>query len=1170
MKTKAFKLASLTVALLAAVILTVGYVFAWFFDSKNADFSINGKSAGAYFDSGDGSAEKPFVIANPTHMHNLAVLQNTGRFVSDGVQQQYYFEIKKTVEAIDMSGRYIPPIGNDEFPFIGIFNGNGKTLANLQVTTDKELLKYDYPAESDETYEFSRAVGLFGMTGGESNISNVILENPWVDVASVHTKYFSADAGSVKAAQQVAGIAIGFVAGKCSSIGVRALSAGASLGLNVNGYSTFNSILGALGENVSSAVTGGGHVAGTGGSGAAFGASFDVEGMYDRLIEIEKNKNSATPSWRLPNMGDSSSTSITIAALNKLPFTVNPSASSYSGAAAYETVANNNIGYLFGNQNKVYNKKVSFGNALTLSGNDYVFADGTKPSTNKVIPRYLYKKLGNYIGGDTYNTTTIEPLSAEEYAALPQDILDLIPSVNGDVEGFNSVRISQQYNNVGAQIYSGSDSNGQWSPHGQIIWMGKEYGEGFTMTPNADKQVDYKGDAVDENGIRYTADGNKLDENGYVYNEEYGFFADDSGWTLKIYSVDENGNAENGSGEYYDTTGGLIDENGLAYDAARGYFVSTAQWPLTGYSICEEEGDNYGYLVNGDGDPYVDNGGNKVFGYGYGLGEYVAGAGYTLQKNGVPLQIDMGWGMQNVYAKTGTHVKAKSGSPVEFYRFIGGVAMPNNGIWFKPSQAGKIRLIMYAESSGDGFTLIKGKRTNATKENPFYVDYGNQGNKEIETTELAKAALPAWVLFYFEYDIPQDEIDEGTYEYWLIRNDGGGGGAYFVYMDLGASAADDTSGIDREKAVSAVDFIYDGVEIKQGDPAGDAADAVIKVGDFIVKTSGGEALYESSKTSVYFEDIKTVFKLVFLRLHSEEGKHSGKTICLEQSNPVPDKDSEVKATFATYVCPTISGGSGTVSGGGGTVTPAPDPPVPDKTITGVTVTGSAGNVKVGDKLQLSATVEGTADNKSVTWSVTSGAAYAEISSTGELLGKSAGKVTVRATSDFDNTVYGEFEVTVEAAQSGGETVEYSVSAGTLDAALDDGIIKMTAVSGKGYDSRTSDKWSGTINGEERELVGGLRAGGSGRAVKISVEAGTKVTVAFGGNCANAGNTGKIWFGTEVNTAEANALAVASDTTDSAKVASGVLEYMFETAGDYYIILDGSNSGKPTIFAIIFN
>ena len=229
---------------------TVGYAFAWFVDRKDAIFSISGASAGAYFDStsGDGtSEEEAFVIANSTHMRNLAVLQNTGRFRGD----KYYFKIKDSVDEIDMGSLWLPPIGNDDNPFIGEFNGNGKTISNLKVTTDKSLLtEANYPTQAAPAYKFSQAVGLFGNTGEGSNIRNFILDKPHVLVGAESTTAYGT------ATEKVVGIAVGHVAGMCQSIGVRATDAGAgtadgegstSLDVRVTGYSTFNSHLSDMG-----------------------------------------------------------------------------------------------------------------------------------------------------------------------------------------------------------------------------------------------------------------------------------------------------------------------------------------------------------------------------------------------------------------------------------------------------------------------------------------------------------------------------------------------------------------------------------------------------------------------------------------------------------------------------------------------------------------------------------------------------------------------------------------------------------------------------------------------------------------------------------------------------------------------------------------------------------
>lgn len=748
MKAKVYRAVCLIVALVVAV-FTAGYAFAWFIDRRNSPFEISGASAGAYFDStsGDGtSADQAFVIANATHMRNLAVLQNTGRFVdAAGNPKTYYFEIKKTVDEIDMDGLWLPPIGNDKDPFIGVFNGNGKTITNLKVTTDKTLLTVDnYPTQASPDYEFSNAVGLFGNTGEASEIRNFILDNPIVLVGS-ESKTLYGSAG-----KKVVGIAVGHVAGKCSSIGVRATD-DAETSLQIvdanTKYSTFNSILGELGEGVESSVTGGGHTAGTGGSGSAFGASFDVATLLTRLRNIYKGKygveynNTGTPIENGLPLIDKTNDEPVPATGEKVAFTVDAQKSNYEyNSNAKEVVGNENIGYFIGNQNKIQISNIKFSDPLIapsdMMNGSYKNAAGETPEDSKSTPRQLFVVKGP---NQNYQTNTIRPMTDEEFAELPDGVKTIIPSENGTVSE-RTIRLQQRYS--GSISFTNTEQNDGWAYLGQVNYRGKSYGE----------------------------------------------------------------------------------------DVA--------------------------------------------------------------------------------------------------YKEAGGIALPNNAIWFKPANVGKFRFVMYTGSNGRGFKLIKIIRNSATKENPF-AGTDLTGSIVTENALQFSGTLPYYLMLYFEYDMSQDEIDAGNVEFMLTQGDGSG--AYFVYLDIGASAAEDTSAVNPDVQVSAVDFIYDKVEISQADVTG----TDIKLGDFIVTTSGSAARYDSSKTSVYFEELTTVLKIVYVRLHKDTaGNHSGKTICLEGSTPTLNTSSEVKATYATYVCPTISGGSGTVSGGGGggggTEEPDPDPtPDPD-------------------------------------------------------------------------------------------------------------------------------------------------------------------------------------------------------------------------------------------------
>ncbi len=1443
----------LIVAVLVAV-FTVGYAFAWFFEKKDANFELTGASAGAYFDvtSGNGTSEdEAFIISNATHMRNLAVLQNTGRFRNN----KYYFRIKDDVTVLNMGSLWLPPIGNDDEPFIGDFNGNGKTIANLKVTTDKALLtETSYPNQAAPGYEFSQSVGLFGNTGKDSKISNFILDNPHVVVGAVGVNNNRYKEGSAK----VVGIAVGHVAGLCTSIGVRATDVGPNTGdgkgsttldVRVTGYSTFNSILGELGEGVESSITGGGHVAGsgTGGSGNAFGANIDINGLVDRLKLIHNNGEA---SWYLPKLGDyylddpdkAGTYATTLASMEKMPFTVGAD-STYAGATAKETLAINNIGYALGNQTKFYSKTYDFGEPMTLNGNTYVHTD-------KVIPKWIYKRIGTY--GADYSTSSLKALTASEMAALPQNLKnDIFPAEGETSKTLDSIAISQTYSNVGAQVYPRSDANNQWSPHGQISWNGNTYGLGFSMT-------DYKGYAVDENGKLYAANGNYIgddgydvDENGiyavdpnsypdfpyvvysvgtawpndgvaydndgnayYRYNPNksglyvYGILQDGylktgnnyqyyvapvAGWDLPIALIDSNGYAMYAPGVYYDVSGnivngayvkdtndlyiaadenfkmpisqivngyaqdadgnyygvitlngktvycylgsdgitadyngyylidennfivkalnvdsngfvkfndtdyygsyngisGYVDANGYFYDANHKYVVTdesfgyvvknadasgfamtadgvyfgkhanaygylngnyfytvefgqnvyvvndsnfhyavnnideedgyamdadgnyygkydrynngnylygvlyisngktylqqdgkyigtdgnmyefidgnghfkyaadsefyygkTTEWTndsvklsadgyiydesldaktgyakgyyipaknngsdiIGGYHICEDDtSENYGYFIsNTDDSLYINEYTHtalKAWGYtaeeikelrlgnqyyswnpaakGYFISAIEGGEKIKVEQgekisveegtktqaiadseiNGIKGQFITPKEIEKIKVVTETvgandkleRVLAKQSQPVALYEFLSGVALPNQGIWFKPSIAGTIRILLFADTTGKGITLVQGHRPSATKENPFIVDYGISGG-DITAKEVAKCDLPAYVLCYFEYTISQEEIDDGRYEYWIIKNDSGGGaGANFVYLDLGASAPDDdTSAVVPDK-VSAVDFIYDGVEISQSD----VNNTDIKMGDFIVNTSNKVERYESSKTSVYFDGITKVLKVVYVRLHNESDKHSGKTICLEHTSTTDLE--EVYATYATYVCPEIKGGTGTVGGGGGgTDIPNPGPDTPEAPT--LTVTSTSLSMTVGGSTQkITATASSGA---TITYS-SDKPNIAEVDDEGNVTAKAAGTatITVTATDGNGKTATKTVSVTVTGGtQTGGGETKTFESVTISNDSVDLGFVTLSK-SSSGGESLALTERSVSIDGK---------------------------------------------------------------------------------------------------------
>ena len=51
--------------------------------------------------------------------------------------------------------------------------------------------------------------------------------------------------------------------------------------------------------------------------------------------------------------------------------------------------------------------------------------------------------------------------------------------------------------------------------------------------------------------------------------------------------------------------------------------------------------------------------------------------------------------------------------------FDKGIMLPNSTIWFKPSQAGKVKIIMFSPGNLRGFALIKITRPSADRNDPF-------------------------------------------------------------------------------------------------------------------------------------------------------------------------------------------------------------------------------------------------------------------------------------------------------------------------------------------------------------------------------------------------------------------------------------------------------------------
>ena len=166
--------------ILALVLIGIGATamigassFAWF--NRGTDISIGtgndipvkAGAHAAYYGGGDGSQSTPYIISTRTHLYNLAWLQYIGIYNKNGIQQ-LYFEVANDINMQDLT---LPPIGTDQYPFLGNFNGNNKTISNLTISnadpTDPAVTDFgvakptDIPADATQP----KIVGFFGVVG---------------------------------------------------------------------------------------------------------------------------------------------------------------------------------------------------------------------------------------------------------------------------------------------------------------------------------------------------------------------------------------------------------------------------------------------------------------------------------------------------------------------------------------------------------------------------------------------------------------------------------------------------------------------------------------------------------------------------------------------------------------------------------------------------------------------------------------------------------------------------------------------------------------------------------------------------------------------------------------------------------------------------------------------
>ena len=224
-------LITVAISALFIALATTGLSVAWFTSiasTRRSDNPIGGVVQDTYYESGTGDAaddpstpeiEGPYVITRPRHLYNLAWLQDLGFYNKhDGSDDdhQFYFKLGADIDMSRFSA--IPPIGTEQNPFVGNFDGNGFTISGVTISNDFEdysshpsvITGWNGEVEGTQPIEKPHIIGLFGVVGDYSNTAN----KPTSYSSSINELVNTAiDGATIKTAvnDSLMGIAAGYV-----------------------------------------------------------------------------------------------------------------------------------------------------------------------------------------------------------------------------------------------------------------------------------------------------------------------------------------------------------------------------------------------------------------------------------------------------------------------------------------------------------------------------------------------------------------------------------------------------------------------------------------------------------------------------------------------------------------------------------------------------------------------------------------------------------------------------------------------------------------------------------------------------------------------------------------------------------------------------------------------
>ncbi len=334
----------------------VAVTFCWFSRGELLNFRDDfGSAKASYFGGGDGSSEEnAYVISSSTHFYNLAWLQYLGYFNAAGGANngrlQSYFKLTKNIDMSELQRNgtvsALPPIGTEQYPFIGNFDGCGYKIDNVFVSnlmSDLIVRPTTYKTATDDnnnevlavygttgtTTKAVNIVGLFGVTGdyGVSADAKGVVSgsneytNKFKDSLSVPTAATASGADevyygvmkvenlytdnlSVKSASSktLVGLAAGYASASLNNVGVYRCSITVNAGATGLSDSAPLSNYSLLGDYNDAVITWDEKPSGSGGGGSGndWGGSIDFYDLSKRITYI-LNKNQQYKSFTITN-----------------------------------------------------------------------------------------------------------------------------------------------------------------------------------------------------------------------------------------------------------------------------------------------------------------------------------------------------------------------------------------------------------------------------------------------------------------------------------------------------------------------------------------------------------------------------------------------------------------------------------------------------------------------------------------------------------------------------------------------------------------------------------------------------------------------------------------------------------------------------------------------------